>query len=51
VIAQHPRVPRHRAPVLPTGSFRWHAELPSLKRITTGLVLGLIALAAIGATL
>jgi hypothetical protein len=45
------RIPRNRAPILPTSGFRWHTELPSLKRITTGLVLGLIALAAIGATL
>ncbi len=44
-----PRIPRHRAPVIPVGSrLRW-IELPALARIGIGVAIGLIALAALGA--
>lgn len=48
MIATHARIQRNRAPILPTGCFHWHGDLPSLNRIANGVVLGLFLLAAIG---
>jgi hypothetical protein len=46
----NPRIPRHRAPVIPVGRYSRLRDT-SLTRVALGVAIGLCALAAMGAML